>query len=106
MYMTVLSGHVNQENWSHLHRSYERLCRKPPSGMVETILTQSIEDPTLWQIISLWSSAETYYAAEHQQRTAPCEQLFCGVGSAPVRASFNLITRYLSISAYQPVSRS
>lgn len=94
MFMTVLSGHVAEEEWLLLRHMFEKLCTKPPEGLVQTELVQGIDDRSLWQVINLWTSQETYEAATRAQQTAACEQMFCEAGSVPQSTHFRLVTRY------------
>jgi heme-degrading monooxygenase HmoA len=94
MFMTVMTGHVAHENWNHLRSSFEKLCVKPPEGLVEIELVQGVDDVSEWNVITLWASKEAYELAVAGKHTAPCEQMFCDAGSVPHREHFQLVTRY------------
>lgn len=94
MYMTVLTGQVAQEDWATLRSAFEKLCRRPPEGLVETELVQGLDDLTVWKVVTLWTSQEAYEAATREKKTAACEQMFCDAGSVPHRTHFKLVTRY------------
>ncbi len=97
MYLTILDGHVAQGDWSHLRHSFEKLCSKPPEGLVEVELVQCVDDPSLWEVVTLWSSEETFQEARRKNLTAACEQMFCDAGSIPRRTQYKLVTRYQRI---------
>jgi len=97
MYMTVMTGHVARENWQVLRQLFEKLCTKPPDGLVETELVQGLDDQNQWEVITLWSSQEAYEAATRAKLTAACEQMFCDAGSVPHRTHFKLVTRYQKV---------
>lgn len=94
MYVTVLSGSVDQENWSNLRHSFERLCMHPPQGLVEVELIQGMEDHCLWEVISIWEGQQAFFDATQKKLTAPCEQMFCNAGSIPTRRLYTLVTRF------------
>jgi hypothetical protein len=94
MFMTILTGQVAQENWIILRHVFDRLCMKPPEGLVETELVQGLDDPTQWQVVTLWASQAAFEVANRAKLTAACEQMFCDAGSVPRRTQFRLVTRY------------
>lgn len=94
MYVTVLSGHVAQEDWLHLRQSFEKLCTRPPEGLVEIELIQGMEDRGLWEVVTTWASQEAFEEANRKNLTAACEQMFCEAGSIPRRTQYKLVTRY------------
>jgi hypothetical protein len=94
MYITILSGHVTHENWAPLKKSFGQVGKHPPRHLLESVLMQSEDDPTLWQIISFWSSKEDYKEAEKNQESNLCVKMFCDAGSIPSRRGFPIIERY------------
>jgi quinol monooxygenase YgiN len=97
MYMTVLTGQVAREDWTHLRSSFQQLCAKPPPGVVEIELIQSQDEPNEWKVITLWTSESACEEATRKHLTAACEQMFCDAGSIPYDKHFKLITRYQRI---------
>ena len=77
MYMTVLTGHVAEENWHLLRHMFDKLCARPPEGLVETELVQGLDDRNQWKVVSLWTSQEAFEEATRAKKTAACEQMFC-----------------------------
>jgi quinol monooxygenase YgiN len=94
MYVTILSGHVSHENWNPLKKSFAQVGRRPPLGLLQSVLVQSEDDPTLWQIISFWPSKEVFKEAERKEETNICVKLFCDAGSVPNRRGFPIVERY------------
>jgi hypothetical protein len=94
VYMTVLSGHVSQENWPLLQRSFQKLCAHPPATIIEIELVQARDDPSMWKVVVLWASQEAYEEAVRSNITPACEQMFCNAGSVPERTHYRLVTRY------------
>ncbi len=97
MYVTILSGHVTHENWIPLKKSFELVGKHPPTRLLESVLVQSEDDPTLWQIISYWPSKELFKEAERKEETNLCVKLFCDAGSVPSRRGFPVVDRYLRV---------
>lgn len=97
MYVTVLMGYVARENWSTLQKAFAEAIRHPPKDLLHSVLVQSVDDPSLWQIISFWSSYEAYKEAEAQNQADTCVQLFCAAGSTPSRRGFRVSGRYSRI---------
>ncbi len=97
MYVTILSGHVTHENWVPLQKSFEKVVRHPPHGLLQSFLVQSKDDPTLWQIMSVWHNLEAFEKAEEEKTAHICVQLFCDAGSVPSRRGFSVVERYLKI---------
>lgn len=97
VYVTILSGHVSHENWNPLKKSFEQVGRRPPTSLRESVLVQSEDDPTLWQIISFWPSREAFKEAEGKEETNLCVKLFCDAGSVPSRRGFLIIDQYTRV---------
>jgi len=90
MFITILRGHLAQEHWVRLQQQYEKLVHSLPDGMLDTYLVQSSEQPTLWEILTIWQSEEAYEKGRAQKKTEACELLFCDVGEAPERQTFRV----------------
>lgn len=59
MVMTVLEAHVDRQQWAKLREAYGGLAgRGLPPQMLQTLLIQGMDDPTLWRGISVWRSRE------------------------------------------------
>jgi hypothetical protein len=97
MYITILSGHVSHENWTALENSFEKVQHQPPVGLLQSSLVQSDDDPTQWEIISLWQSHAIYLVAEEKQQTNLCVRLFCDAGSIPNRRGYKMVRRYVRV---------
>lgn len=98
MYVTILSGHVNHENWTTLQKSYEQsVVRHPPSGLIESTLVQSEDDRTLWHIISLWQSKAAFKESESRDEASLCVKLFCDAGGVPTRRGYEMAARYVRV---------
>jgi len=97
MYISILRGHVAEENWGLLKKSYAQAIRSTPEGLVQTFLIQGREEPHTWQIISVWTSEEIYDKAHANKLTETCTQMFCEAGSVPERLTFHVEGKYQRI---------
>ncbi|HZW04242.1 MAG TPA: hypothetical protein VFF68_09965 [Anaerolineaceae bacterium] len=99
MFLTILAGRVNPENWSILEHSYATAIKHSPEGLVQSFLIQSQTEPDLWKIVTVWKSQDDYQTAKTQGKTEPCVQMFCNAGSTPHRTSYRSVSRYTRITA-------
>jgi hypothetical protein len=90
MFITIVRGDVAQENWSRLQQHYDRLVNSIPDGLLDTFLVQNTEQPTTWQILSIWQSEESYGTVRAQKKTEACELLFIEVEAVPERQSYQV----------------
>jgi hypothetical protein len=54
--MTVLEARVTPDQWSHLQALYADAAARLPPQMIQTFLVQSVAEPELWRITSIWRS--------------------------------------------------
>lgn len=97
MLITILTGHVSDENDEILKSRFAKELRHPPPGLLQTYLIQSHEEPQRWQIISIWRSREAYEQAHSEKLTEMCVQMFCDAGSTPERTVFRVVENYTRV---------
>lgn len=97
MLITILTGHVSDENDEILKSRFAKEMRHPPHGLLHTYLIQSQEEPRRWQIISIWRSREVYEQAHSEKLTEMCVQMFCDAGSTPERTVFRVVENYTRV---------
>lgn len=90
MFITILRGQVAHENWVRLQLHYDKLVNSLPEGLLDTYLIQSHEQPTLWEIITIWKNEEAFEKGRAQKKTEAAELLFCDSGSIPEIQSFQV----------------
>ncbi|MBI2607207.1 MAG: hypothetical protein HYW51_00010 [Candidatus Doudnabacteria bacterium] len=57
--ITILEARVNEQKWDTLQNAYRAVKESSQSPMPrQSFLAQMKEEPTLWQIISVWESME------------------------------------------------
>ena len=90
--MSVLEAHVEPEYWSRLEASFSALVPQR-SVMVESYLTQSIDEPTRWQLVTIWRSHQVF---DEYRAAAPTSQVvvFQAVGAEPRLSTFE-VARWL-----------
>jgi quinol monooxygenase YgiN len=94
MFISILTGHVSDENDEILKSRFAQELRHPPQGLLQTFLIQSQDAPRHWQIISVWCSPEAYEQAHSEKVTEVCVQMFCDAGSTPERTTFHVVGNY------------
>ena len=91
MAMVFIEARVPPEKWGALSKAFK-------SGMnslklfpiAEIFLIQSLEDPTFWQIVSVWYSLKDLKEARNKG-SLPGELIFVLVGASPVTSIFNVV---------------
>jgi heme-degrading monooxygenase HmoA len=97
MIVTILSGHVTEENWRTLEKSYEQAIRTGAKGILTSMLIQNQNEPKMWEIITTWHSEEDYKNAQEHKITHTCVGLFCNAGSTPHRNEYNVFGHYTRV---------
>lgn len=97
MFVTILSGHVTEENWRTLEKSYERAIRSDAKGILSSMLIQCQAEPKMWEIITTWHSEEDYKTAHEQKIANTCVSLFCNAGSTPQRNEYKVSGHYTRV---------
>ena len=92
MFVTILSGRVNEENWRTLEKSFEKTVKSVTVGVVSSWLIQCQGEPHLWQIVTAWESKEAYDEAKEKKQANKCFDLFCNAGSTPHNPSPQQLT--------------
>ena len=90
MVMTILEGHVAQENWADLERAFEAGADPLPSPLVQSYLVQSSTDPTVWRVTTLWRSREALEEYRASVETPGGVLIFRSVGAEPTLSIFDV----------------
>jgi hypothetical protein len=67
MMISIIEAHVAEENWSLLEQAFQRSSQATPPGLEQSFLVHSIEDKTLWQIITVWSGMPALQQIQKQK---------------------------------------
>jgi heme-degrading monooxygenase HmoA len=95
MYVSILTGRVAKENWVPLERSFEReVTKHPPAGLMDAYLVQSEDDPTAWQVVSIWATKMDFKNYKTAEQTDVFVELLCDGGTVPHRLGFVAVGRY------------
>ena len=88
--MTVLEGHIAQDQWAALTEGFERIQEQRPAELVTSYLVQSASDPTLWRTVGVWSSQQAFDDYRATMPTPPPMALFRSLGAEPTLALFEI----------------
>ena len=97
MYVTILSGRVEEENWRTLEKTYEKNIRTTPKGVISSMLIHCKGEPKLWQIVTTWESYDAYEDAKNEKLANTWFDLFCSAGTTPHRNEFEVLGKYTRI---------
>jgi hypothetical protein len=99
LYLTIMHGHVNNENWQILEESFANSVKHPPEGLMQSLLTHCEEDQSEWKIVSLWRSEESYTQAKAIGQVDTSVELFCDDGTTPERRHYHVVERYMRVTS-------
>ena len=88
--MTVLEGHIAQDQWAALTEGFERIQAQRPAELIASYLVQSTSDPTLWRTVGVWSSHQAFDDYRATVQTPPPMALFRSLGAEPALALFEI----------------
>ena len=83
MVITILEAYVAPEKVSLLEASYKQVTEHLDVGIVQTFLTQSTNEPTVWQIVTHWESRDALNAMRQTGETPRGVLIFQAVGAEP-----------------------
>ncbi len=90
--MTTLEAHVTPENWTILEQAYrDAIERGRPAQMLQSYLIQHVSDPTLWNIVALWSSREALDAYRRSVEIPEGLEVFRAAGVEPTLSIFSVV---------------
>jgi len=83
MVMTILEARVDPSRWEAMRQSYTTGDTKLPPQMVQTFLLQSVSDPTIWRMASVWKSRSALEEYRESVETPGGVLFFRHVGAEP-----------------------
>ena len=90
MVMTILEAHVEPAKSSGLEKEFQDATRQLDAGITQTFLVKSLNDPTLYRILTVWSSREALNAMRSSGETPRGVLLFRLAGAEPVLSVFEV----------------
>jgi quinol monooxygenase YgiN len=93
MVMTVLEARVAPERVAELERVYAETAAVLPPGIVETSLVRNSRDPSVFRIVTTWSSRAALEEMRASGETPKGIQIFQSVGAAPDVSVFDVVTQ-------------
>lgn len=88
--MTVLEGHIAQEQWAALLQGFTQIQSQRPAELQTSYLVQSASDPTLWRTVGVWSSQQAFDAFRAAVPVPPPLALFRSLGAEPTLGLFEI----------------
>jgi len=93
MVMTILEAHVPSDKWTTLEQVYKAAIQQLDSGIMQTFLVHNSADPTLWQIITVWSSRQVLEAMRRSTETPQGVLMFRSAGAEPTLSIFDTVAQ-------------
>jgi quinol monooxygenase YgiN len=84
MVLVAMKAEVPEEQWDALTRAFDHVMKNRPDDIVESILAQDQQDPTLWRIITIWESQAALDAYYQWHASIPGAYIFHLVGVVPM----------------------
>lgn len=92
MVITVLEARIDDERVSDLERAYrDGIAEEFPPGLVETFLVRDDGDPSVFRIVTVWSSREALDAMRATGETPKGVLMFQAAGASPDLAILDVI---------------
>jgi hypothetical protein len=93
MVMTIVEGHLGDDKGADLEQTFARETADPsrlPVGLVESMLTHSTSDPTLWRILTVWESIEVLREMRRTNPVPAAIMMFRAAGAEPTVSIFEV----------------
>ena len=91
MVVTVLEAHVPESRLDEVEPVFRNAMTDLPPEIVETFLTRSASDPTLFRLHTVWTSREALDAMRRSGVKPKGIQMFEAVGAHPDLAIFEVV---------------
>ena len=93
MIMTSLEAHVDPAKQESLKQALkEQLMTRLP-GLVEAVLTQNAEDPTLWRLMGFWETREAFESYRRSVAVLAGDLVFRAADAKPTFTMFDVVHR-------------
>jgi heme-degrading monooxygenase HmoA len=90
MVITVLEAKVTEKGAPILRKTFTDAVKQLDKGIVETYLLHSMKDPTIWQIVTQWESAEALDAMRKSGETPRGVLIFRSAEAEPVLSIYEV----------------
>jgi hypothetical protein len=91
MVMTMLEAHVEKDKWAVLEATYGAAVESLDPRLVRSYLVQSIADPTLWRMMGVWTSRETFEQMRASGETPRGILIFRAAGAEPELSLYSVV---------------
>jgi len=90
MVITTLESIVKEKKWKTLQGAYRNLAKTSKNRPSESFLIQSLDNPSLWRIISIWKDMETLQKVRESGKTPTGILIFREAGAEPTLTIFDV----------------
>ena len=91
MVSAIIEAEVHPNKWEAIKKAFQsEIGALKLFPIAEIFLIQSKEDPTFWQILSIWYNLDDLKEAQNRG-SLPGELIFVLVGASPVTSIFNVV---------------
>ncbi len=91
MIMTILEGRVSKESWPALEQAYKQGGEHEEPGLVHSMLIQSVKEPDLWRILTIWTNREALDAMRQSTETPRGVLIFRQAHTEPLLSIFDVV---------------
>ncbi len=90
MVMTMLEAHVEPDKWATFEAKYREVVEKLDPRISRTYLIRSVADPTLWRMMGVWASRESFEQMRASE-VPPGILIYRAAGAEPALALFEVV---------------
>jgi heme-degrading monooxygenase HmoA len=91
MVITILEAHVSPEKSAALELAYRSAVHQLDEGISQTFLLHAFNDPSLWRILTVWSSREALDKMRQSGETPRGVLIFRDAGADPILSVFDVV---------------
>jgi hypothetical protein len=93
MVMSVLEANVPISKWDELKACFRLSTEILPPQICETLLIQSIDDPQVWKVVTMWHVKKHIKRVQDTMRQCGAAEIFRAIGIEPRQALHNIIIK-------------
>lgn len=92
MVMSVLEASVPSSKWDELKLAFRHSTELLPPQICETLLIQSIDDPQIWKVVTLWHEKRHIKRVQDSMRQCGAAEIFRSIGIKPNQCLYNIMS--------------
>ena len=90
MVMSVMEARIPPDKWETFKDSFLLLTNNLPPRICQTMLIQSVDDPLLWKMITIWRIKKSPIQLQKEIEEGGALRVFQSIGIEPTQANFNI----------------